>query len=428
MVYSGLTRAEMMAMPTRSRVFLAGITAALGVVALSARGDAGSGAGQVPVVIEDINSPALPGSGEPNLAVGGDGRVYMSWLEPAADSATALRFASHDGSRWSAPRTIRSGRDFFVNWADFPSIEVVGPRHLVAHWLQRSGKGTYAYGVRIAQSLDEGATWSAAVTPHRDSGQTEHGFVAMWPERTGVGAVWLDGRKMGMPAATRVREMMLISTTLDAKGAARAESAVDERTCDCCQTAAAITSKGPVIVYRDRSPDEIRDIYIVRRVEGAWTQPAAVHADGWRINACPVNGPAIAARGDTVVVAWFTAANDSARVKVAYSRDAGATFGAPVVVDAGNPAGRVDVMLLRDGAALVSWIERTGADTAAVLARRVSARGERGAPIMIANSSAARASGFPRMALTREHVVFAWTEPGRPTRVRAARVKLSAIR
>jgi hypothetical protein len=352
----------------------------------------------------------------------------MSWLEPAGDSTTALRFAVHDGSRWSDPRTIRSGRDFFVNWADFPSIEVVGPRHLVAHWLQRTGTGSYAYGVRIAQSRDGGATWSAPVTPHRDTGQTEKGFVTMWPERGNVGAVWLDGRKMGMPAASRVREMMLVSTTLDAKGAIGAESAVDQRTCDCCQTAAAMTSRGPVIVYRDRSPDEIRDIYVVRRVRGAWTQPSAVHNDGWRINACPVNGPAIAARGDTVVVAWFTAANDSARVKVAYSHDAGATFASPIVADAGNPAGRVDVMLLRDGSALVSWIERTAADTAAVLARRVSVRGERGAPITIAISSAARASGFPRMALTREHVVFAWTEPGRPTRVRAARLKLAAIR
>jgi hypothetical protein len=189
-----------------------------------------------------------------------------------------------------------------------------------------------------------------------------------------------------------------------------------------------MTASGPVVAYRDRSPDEIRDIYVVRRVRGAWTKPERVHDDGWRINACPVNGPAIAARGDTVAVAWFTAANDSARVKIAFSRDAGATFGAPTIVDAGNPAGRVDVTLLPDGAAFVTWIERTAGDTAAVLGRRVEPRGERGAPMTIANSSAARASGFPRMALAREHIVFAWTEPGRPTRVRAARVKLADIR
>ena len=390
--------------------------------------EAGTAEPQATVAVEDLGSPAQPGSGEPNLAVDSDGRVYMSWLEPTTDSATALRFAIHDGAKWSAASTIRSGRDFFVNWADFPSIEVVGAKQLVAHWLQRTGRGSYAYGVRVVQSRDGGLTWSAPITPHRDSGQAEHGFVAMWPERGTVGAVWLDGRKLVLPPEQQKKEMMLVSTTLSGRGALGAESMLDHRTCDCCQTTAAMTANGPIIAYRDRSADEIRDIYVVRRVSGRWTEPAVVHADGWHINACPVNGPAIAASGQDVVVAWFTAANDSARVKVAFSRDGGATFGKPSIVDGGNPAGRVDVMLLRDGSALVSWIERTRGDTAAVLVRRVNQRGDRGAPVSIASSSAARASGFPRMVQSREHVVFAWTEPGRPTRVRTARAKASDFR
>jgi hypothetical protein len=378
--------------------------------------------------IEDIGSPALPGSGEPNLAVDRDGRVYMSWLEPAADSAYALRFATHDGTRWSTARTIRSGRDFFVNWADFPSIEVVGANHVVAHWLQRNGRGSYAYGVRISQSRDGGVTWSAPITPHRDGTQTEHGFVALWPERGSTGAVWLDGRKHALPGDEQKKEMMLVSTTVSATGVAGAESSLDARTCDCCQTAAAVTANGPIVVYRDRSPDEIRDIYVVRRVGGRWTTPAPVSDDAWQIAACPVNGPAVGARGESVAVAWFTAAGDSPRVKLAFSKDAGATFEKPIVVDGGNPAGRVDVALLRDGSALVSWIERTGGDTAAVLARRVRRDGGRGTPVTIANSSAARASGFPRMAVTGDRAMFAWTEPGKPAHVRVARVRLDEIR
>src|SRR5687767_6486871 len=125
---------------------------------------------------DSIASPAGPGSAEPNLAVGPDGRVYMSWLEPA-DSGYALKFSSFDGTSWATPRTIRSGRDFFVNWADFPSIVVLGKDHLAAHWLQRTGKSTYAYGVRVAQSRDGGAAWSTPVRPHIDSADVEHGFV-----------------------------------------------------------------------------------------------------------------------------------------------------------------------------------------------------------------------------------------------------------
>ena len=67
---------------------------------------------------------------------------------------------------------------------------------------------------------------------------------------------------------------------------------------------------------------------------------------GWlAATACPVNG-AVAAAGERVAVAWFTGADKTPRVKLAFSNDAGETFGQPVAVDDGNPTGRVDVLLL----------------------------------------------------------------------------------
>lgn len=377
--------------------------------------------------VEALASPAAPGSAEPSLAAGGDGRVYMTWLEPA-DSGHALKFATLTGTKWSAPRTVRSGRDFFVNWADFPSVEVLDGNRLAVHWLQRSGRGTYAYGVRIAQSRDGGATWSPGVIPHRDSSESEHGFVAMWREGASLGAVWLDGRKFTKGSHDAANEMMLVSTTVAPDGKLGAELRLDERTCDCCQNAAAMTARGPIIAYRDRSPDEIRDVHVTRRVNGVWVPGKPVHPDNWKIAACPVNGPAVTADGNDVAVAWFTAANDSARVNVAFSSDAGATFATPIRVDQGSPAGRVDVALLADRSALVTWIERTGGDTAAVRARRVTKDGRVGAAITVAASSAGRASGFPRMAVTGSHVVFAWTVPGRPTSVSVARVARSLLK
>ena len=415
-----------------------GLAAVAGVAAL--RSDLRSAEVEAPstgapaAAIDSIASPAGPGAVEPNLAVAANGRVYMSWMEPS-DSGFALRFATLTGRQWSAPRTIRSGRDFFVNWADFPSITVLGGGRLAAHWLQRNGTGTYAYGVRVAQSADDGATWSAPVTPHRDTSQTEHGFVATWHENGRLGAVWLDARKSAKAAADappahdgHVSEMMLISTTIDSRGRLGPEVPLDQRTCDCCQNSAAMTSDGPIVAYRDRSPEEIRDIYVTRRVGGRWTPGAPVHADRWKINACPVNGPSIAAKGRNVALAWFTAADSIARVNVAFSGDAGARFSAPVRVDGGAPAGRVDVALLPDGDALVTWVERIGGDTAAVRVRRVGRSGKLGAPMTVARSSAARASGFPQMALTGSDVVFAWTLPGRPSAVRVARAPIREIK
>lgn len=379
--------------------------------------------------VEELSSPAAPGSAQPNLAAAGE-RVYLSWLEPQGEEH-ALRFSVLEDGSWSAPLTVARGANFFVNWADFPSLVALLDGTLAAHWLVRNGPRSYDYDVHIALSSDGGRSWSPAVVPHRDGTHSEHGFVSLFHAPEGeLGAVWLDGRETvtaeaeGHEGHGSGGSMRLQYTTVRADGALGPEVLLDDRTCECCQTAAAVTAQGPVVVYRDRSPEEIRDIYVVRRTGGSWSQPKPVHRDGWEINGCPVNGPAIAAAGDRVAVAWFTAAQEWPRVQVAFSEDAGASFGSPLRVDDGDPVGRASVVWLDDGSVLVSWLERSGED-AAVRVRRVQRGGESGPPVTVAASSAARASGFPRMLRVGDEVIFAWTDPG-PTggvRISAARLR-----
>jgi hypothetical protein len=374
------------------------------------------------LALREVPAPAGPGSGEPNL-VSAHGTAYLSWLEPVDGGGHALRFARWTGDGWSEPGTVAEGEGYFVNWADFPSMTALPDGRLAAHWLVRSGPSTYAYDVHVAQSPDGGRTWSPSVIPHRDGTQTEHGFASLFPWTDGrLGAVWLDGRNFeGHDAAEHGAgaEMTLRHTWIGAAGELGEEVVLDGRVCDCCQTSVALTARGPVAVYRNRSAEEIRDVWIVRHVDGRWTEPRPVHHDGWHITGCPVNGPAAAADGESLAVAWFTAAADTPRVHLAFSADGGATFGAPLRVDDGDPVGRVDVVMLNGGAALVSWLERMG-DAAEIRVRRVSATGRAGPATTVSTTSGARASGFPRITRLDDLVVFAWTEAGDPSRVRTA--------
>jgi hypothetical protein len=377
--------------------------------------------------MEELTSPAGAGSGEPFLAATRDG-VVLSWLEHIDGRLHALRVSTLEDNQWSPAVTVAQRDDFFVNWADFPTVQEVAPGVLAAHWLQRGGSGTYDYGIRVVHSSDRGATWSEPWTPHEDGTPTEHGFASFLPLGDRAwGIVWLDGREFHAPEGDQAsEEMTLRFRSVSSEGTRAQEVLVDGRICDCCQTDAAVTSEGPLVVYRDRTEDEIRDIYVTRLVDGAWTEGTPVHGDGWNIAACPVNGPAAAARDEDVAVAWFTGAGDVPRVKVAFSADAGATFGAPVQVDDGNPAGRVDVLLAPDGSALVVWLERAGEGVAEVRARRVWPDGRATPAATVASSSDARASGFPRMAVAGEgSVVIAWTDAGdEGTRVRVARAEV----
>lgn len=375
--------------------------------------------------VASLPSPADSGSTTPHLAVTADGRPVLSWAQRGADSTVTLRLSIWNGSAWDSTRTVAADRPFFANWADFPSVTALGNGDLAAHWLEREGGGKYAYGIRVVRSADGGATWSTPVTPHTDGLAAEHGFVSLWAEGADqLGLVWLDGRKSAMPDSAR--EMTIRSAVITPTGTMERERLVDARSCDCCQTGTAATAGGRVLVYRDRTSEEIRDIAIVRQSDSGWTAPQKVHEDGWHYPGCPVNGPQADARGDTVVVAWYTAAQDTARVFVARSVDAGATFGAPVRVDAGDPVGRVDVVLDPAGRAVVTWLEQRSPEVAEVLIRRVDlTAGTRSAERMIASTSGARQSGFPRMVRAGDDLFVAWTTVQPKPQVHVGRIALN---
>lgn len=360
---------------------------------------------------EIIATPAGPASQEPFLFADDSGQLVMSWIEEAEGGA-AVMLAILEGEAWTAPIPVATSPGLFVNWADSPSVARLADGTLVVHWLQRGGSGTYVYDVNIAFSRDGGRSWSAPVVPHLDGTATQHGFVTLVPDERGVVVVWLDGRAYDEtrfePGAVR-GAMQLRSAVIGPDGTASPDFALDLMTCSCCQTSAVRSGGDVLVVYRDRSPDEIRDISIVRRAGDIWSDPVPVHRDGWEIGGCPVNGPAIAARGDDVAVAWFTGSGDVAAVKLAFSDDAGASFDAPVRIDLGQPVGRVDLLMIGAGRALISWVEWQGAAEHLFICE--ATRGGCDQPRHVATNSSGGSVNFPSMALTPDAVFLAWTQP-----------------
>jgi hypothetical protein len=395
----------------------------LGLVALTAAAAAQSPApAPWTVVVRPLPSPGSGESAQPQLTVSSRG-VLLSWVERSGPTAT-LKFAERSREGWSAPVTVASGSNWFVNWADVPSVLRLADGALAAHWLQKSGAGTYAYDVRLSVSTDDGRTWSPSFTPHHDGTQTEHGFASLvqmpgaW-----LGLVWLDGRAMAPDAAGSHGHgqgaMSLRFAAFERNLKQTADASIDSRVCECCPTAAAVTADGLIAAYRNRGDDELRDVHVARLAGAAWQESTPVHRDEWRIAACPVNGPALSARGRSVAAAWFTMKNDAGHAYVAFSDDAGRTFGEPVQLDETQSLGRVDVELLPDGAAVASYLE-PGDGRSLLRIRRVSRTGRVSPPITVAAVEGGRSSGYPRVALRGDELVFAWFERDGTTRVRTA--------
>jgi hypothetical protein len=181
-----------------------------------------------------------------------------------------------------------------------------------------------------------------------------------------------------------------------------------------------VTSDGPIAAFRNRSDEEVRDIQVSRLEKGKWTEPKSVHDDGWKINACPVNGPMLSAIGRNVALAWFHAKGDQGRAFVAFSGDAGRSFGAPIRLDDVSAIGRVDVELIADGVAVASWIEFANQRTEFKV-RRVDRSGAKSPALTVSSLAGGRASGYPRIAASGNEIVFAWTESaGGGSRVQTA--------
>jgi hypothetical protein len=402
---------------TRAATALVVLAIAIGAASCRRAADIGA-----PLTLEEIALPSPPGSGMPQITATGD-RAILSWLEIAPAGAT-LKFAERTANGWSEPRTVASGTDWFVNAADVPSVLRLGDGTLAAHWLTETDPHREAYDVHLAFSHDGGRTWTPPTSPHHDGTRTQHGFVSLF-ELPGsrLGLAWLDGRQTDNPENDN---MSVRAAVFDRRDTQISEALVDDRVCDCCPTSAAATSSGPLIAYRDRSGDEIRDITVSRLEHDKWSPPRIVHDDGWKIEACPVNGPALAADGRHVAIAWFTAAGDQGRAFAAFSEDAGDTFGAPIRVDDEGSTGRVGVALTDDGSAIVSWMQLV--DKRATLRfRRVARTGGRGPAQNVHTTEGSRPTGYPRLVRRGSEILFAWTEQRgeEPTTVRTAAARIS---
>ena len=369
-----------------------------------------------------MESPVDSVSAEPYLFTDKNGVVYLSWIIKDSQRST-LKYSTLNEGKWSAPSTIASGDNWFVNWADYPLIASDGSNHLISHFLEKSEKGKYTYDIKLTASSDQGKSWSIPVILHDDGKKAEHGFVSMVSYEENYFISWLDGRNAAMEGGEGHHgghhgQMTVRGAVVDKTGRKLNEWELDSRVCDCCQTSAAITSSGPVVVYRDRSDSEIRDMSIVRYVDGRWTEPKTVFADNWKIEGCPVNGPRIDAEGNNLAVAWFSSPDQKPQVNVVFSEDEAVTFTKPIRIDEGKTLGRVDIVLLDGKTAIVSWMEGS-----TIMAARVYSSGKKDPPLVIASSSEARSSGFPQMARSSNQKIFAWTD-NKEKRIKVANLPL----
>ena len=350
--------------------------------------------------VEPAASPAGPGSLQANWSVTGDGSPLLSWVEKSKDGFDTLRYSIHHGAGWSEARTIAAHRHFFHHPAELPEVIALSGGPLIAHWVELPKEGSEAEFLYVSASAD-GVRWSTPRVAHKDTSLVQHGLGSMvgsGPREASL--IWLQALK------GENGPVSLMRTVVSAEGGIVKEESLDSDVCACCPTSVVRTARGILVAYRDHTPDNIRDISTIRLENGRWSTPKNIYPDKWKLDACPVNAASAAAKGDNVAVAWYTAAEDKARVEMAFSADDGATFGKPSTVSTGQAYGYTSVVADDAGGAYVSWLER-GGGLARVLVRRVTAAGVAGPVAQVAQGER-ESLGYPRMVRAGGETWIAW--------------------
>jgi hypothetical protein len=366
-----------------------------------------------------VTTPAGNGSLQANWSTTAGGDAVLSWIEPSKGGSYSLRYAVRQGTTWSEVRTVVANRRFFRHPAEVPEVLAIGEHHWMAHWVEMPNQSSEAEYVYVSSSQD-GLHWTLPAIAHKDRSPVEHGLVSMVGSAVGTGSeeaslFWrITPKGEDGPA-------YLMRTIVDASGKEIKEERLDSDVCSCCPTAVAKTTKGLMVVYRSHTPADIRDIAAIRFENGQWLPSKIIHADNWKLNACPINAAAIAARGNHSAISWFTGAQDAPKVQMIFSEDGGASFGKPVIVSTGHAFGYTSVALDDDGSAIVSWLERapgSAGDDARILVREIAPNGAAG-PVLEVAKGGRQSLGYPRICHTKAGTLVAWgtSKPGAKVQV-----------
>jgi hypothetical protein len=255
---------------------------------------------------------------DPGLAAGVGGRVALTYVTRDTAGADAWIVVSADsGMHFSAPLRLNARAGKVSSFPESRPVAAYGPGgRLVVAWASARDSGRFADDIVARTSGDGGATFEPEVILNDDGSlprSTYHGFVALDVTAQGrVLAAWIDGRAASLaPGEEEPLVAQVWSAASDDGGRRwRANVLVADSVCPCCRPTLRASATGLVAVAYRGVRDSLRDPHLAISRDGGATfgRDTLLSADGWRLAACPVAGPAMTLARDGGFVAWYTGA------------------------------------------------------------------------------------------------------------------------
>ena len=309
------------------------------------------------------------------------------------------RLSKDGGATWSKPVRVNRDTDRLSaqHPGENPSIVAAGSRVVVAWSAPRANTRR---GGLIATMLsdDGGATWKPGPSPFEDAAGSQT-FMRMTAAGTALHMVWLDSRDG--------RQGLRYARSADGSKSWVNDVALAPRTCDCCWNSIATRPDGEVsVLYRGGDPRDM--LHMASKDGSTWQKPVSIGGFDWRVSACPHVGGALAVQGQVLHSLVWTGKEDVQGLYHA-SLPAGGTWSKPRRLGT-EDAKNADLAPATDGSLVAVWDERSGRGSPLRMARSRDGGASWGT---VETIPANRDASHPRVVATSRGTLTLWFE-GQP--------------
>jgi len=234
---------------------------------------------------------------QPQLAAGG-GAIYLTF---AAGDAISVARSIDGGATFAAPTVLPAAGKLALGKRRGPRVAATAQAVIVAAVAGARGGGADG-DLILYRSTDQGRTWAAPIVVDDVPGAAREGMHGLAANASGlVVLAWLDLRQKGTRIYAAVSRDHGATWSPDRLVYASPSGSV----CECCHPSVAVADDGRIAIMFRNQVDGRRDMYVVESRDGAAFGPAIKQGRGsWPLEACPMDGGAIAAGAGVTDAVW----------------------------------------------------------------------------------------------------------------------------
>ncbi|MEM7233195.1 MAG: sialidase family protein [Planctomycetota bacterium] len=265
----------------------------------------------------------------PQIALDTAGKPIAVWASVTRDGTADIHFGRPTLPDLNVARlqTLNSEPGSAVAGRQVgPRVAVGKSGDIYVTWVDRSldDEGD----IFFSRSLDGGTTFSKPSIVNDDGHHAGQEYCDITVRDDGsVAIVWLDERDA--PSEEENRKQVYLAVSSDRGKSFSKNLALSDHpqgACPCCRPGISSSAgNGAVVVYRKRVPGGLR--IAAREYRDDQIAPEVYVSERWNFEACPIDGPAVLASGDELLVAWKDGTSGREEVWFARSRAGRTEFG-----------------------------------------------------------------------------------------------------